>query len=130
MHIWNDSIKCFILDDKKCSSYDKLLSKSSLESSSGWRLYHLSSQFDDLSDLETEICRSLLFCKSEIPHPSMKVNDDIEGEPSEDSQLELLHELLKGNLQRCEHSIEQLSEAKQSMFNVSINLVCGENDRF
>ena len=60
----------------------------------------------------------------------MKVNDDIEGEPSEDSQLELQHELLKGNLQRCEHSIEQLSEAKQSMFNVSINLVCGENDRF
>merc|ERR1719427_1056994 len=109
-----------VKDEKKTSSYDKLLNKSSLESSSGWRLYHLSSQFDDLAQLENELCESIVLCKNEIPSPSMNV-DDFEDESkvtSEDSQLRLLHDLLQGNLQRCKHSIDQLQEAKQSMFNL------------
>merc|ERR1719427_1842226 len=114
-----------VKDEKKTSSYDKLLNKSSLESSSGWRLYHLSSQFDDLAQLETDLCESILLCKNEIPTPSlapecMGVDETTEGEEADDDdqQLRLLHELLQGNLQRCKHSIEQLQEAKQSMFNL------------
>merc|ERR1711973_60769 len=121
-----------IVNDKRKTSKicDKLLSqKSSLESSSGWRLYYLSSQFDDLAQLEHDLRESLVLCKNEIPSPNSEgecmdtglfgnSDDSNHRLDSEDSQLRMLHELLQGNLQRCQHSIEQLQEAKQSMFNL------------
>ena len=114
-----------VKDEKKCSgTHDKqLLNKSSVESSSGWRLYHLSTQFDDLTQLENDLCENILLCKNEIPAPRRApecMGVDEEEEDGEEAQLRLLHELLQGNLQRCKHGIEQLQEAKQSMFNVSI----------
>jgi len=100
-------------------AHDKLLSKS-LESSTGWRLYHLSSQFDDLAQLEDYLCDDILLYKKEIPSPSENYQnfEDDSTMTSEDSQLGLLHDLLQGNIQRCRHSIEQLQEAKQTMFNL------------
>ena len=119
---------------KKTKSYDKLLNqKSSLETSSGWRLYYISSQFDDLAQLEADLRESLVTCKNEIPSP---LGNDGESEfdqgvgmdtstvrsrdcnDSEDSQLQFLHELLHGNVLRCQHSIAQLQEAKESMFDL------------
>lgn len=109
---------------KTTTTYDKLLNqKSSLESSSGWRLYYLSSQFDDLAQLENDLRESLVLCKNEIPSPNIQSGecmgantDEVDWRGSEDTQLQFLHELLHGNLLRCQHSIEQLQEAKQSMF--------------
>ena len=88
----------------------------------------MSTQFDDLAQLESDLCENILLCKKEIPLPSTNPEcmgvTDVEGEGNEDeAQLRLLHDLLQGNLQRCKHSIEQLNEAKQSMFNVSIYFV-------
>lgn len=36
----------------------------------------------------------------------------------EDLQLRLMHELIKGSIQRCRCSAEQLEEAKKAMFKV------------
>lgn len=109
-----------VKDEKKSMMHDKFLNKSSLESSSGWRLHHLSLQFDDLVQLEGELCDEISLYKKDIPSPSVSspnfdVDEDV---TSEDSQLRLLHDLLQGNIQRCKHSIEQLEEAKQTMFNL------------
>jgi len=35
-----------------------------------------------------------------------------------DEQLRVLHELIQGNIQRCQLSMEQLDEAKQTMLKV------------
>ena len=70
--------------------------------------------------LEGELCDDILLYKDAIPSPSVSSsNFDCDAKlTSEDSQLRLLHDLLQGNIQRCRHSIEQLEDAKQTMFNV------------
>lgn len=106
-----------VKEEAKTSATEKL-SKS--DASTVWRLYHLSSQFDDLAQFEGDLCEDILLYKKEIPTPSENTqNFEVEKEPSsEDSQLILLHDLLQGNIQRCKHSIEQLHEAKETLFNL------------
>jgi len=93
---------------------------------SGWRIFHMSSQMDDLCSLENDVCSKLYEFQRELPRPSKQYmltamcHDLQNGKrfASIDEQLRVLHELIQGNIQRCQLSMEQLDEAKQTMLKV------------
>jgi len=111
-----------VKDEMKTLAQERLLTKSSVESATGWRLHHLSSQFDDLVSLENGICEEIQKFQEIIPQPSPSLPTsnyhNNENMSEEDLQLRLMHELIKGSIQRCRCSAEQLEEAKKAMFKI------------
>ncbi|XP_066918617.1 histone deacetylase complex subunit SAP130-like isoform X1 [Clytia hemisphaerica] len=109
-----------VKDEKKSLTQERLLTKSSMESASGWRLHHLSSQFDDLVKVENGLCEEIIKCKEMIPTPNLNSPtssyQNNENVSEDDLQLRLIHELIQGSIQRCRCSTEQLEEAKSTMF--------------
>jgi histone deacetylase complex subunit SAP130 len=79
---------------------------------SGWRLYHLSSQLEDvMEDVMDVHSRLSKFQKSMIPTKRQKDN------PFSD-ELRTINELFEGNLQRCKLVHDQTDEARESMMKV------------
>ncbi|XP_065055972.1 histone deacetylase complex subunit SAP130-like [Rhopilema esculentum] len=104
-----------------------LNNKRILQNISAWRIHHISSQMDDLCSLENEVCNKLFEFQRELPRPSKQfmltaLCHDLQNgkrHASVDEQLRVLHELIQGNIQRCQLSMEQLVEAKQTMLRVT-----------
>eukprot|EP00794_Sanderia_malayensis_P011328 gene11328-12514_t len=112
-------------DEKKATSAELANSKKTLHNISGWRIHHVSSQMDDLCSLESEVCNKLFEFQRELPRPSkhymITACHDIQNgkkPATTDEQLRVLHELIQGNIQRCQLSMEQIGEAKQTMLRV------------
>ncbi|XP_060078725.1 histone deacetylase complex subunit SAP130-like isoform X2 [Ylistrum balloti] len=83
-----------------------------MQKASGWKLFHVAAQLDDLTELERTLNSKVLTLQSSLaPQP-----------PSRHSLMEddlgLLHELTQGNIQRSRLISDQLEEAKSNMFKV------------
>ncbi|XP_069103612.1 histone deacetylase complex subunit SAP130-A-like [Argopecten irradians] len=83
-----------------------------MQKASGWKLFHVAAQLDDLTELERTLNSKVLTLQSSLaPQPTSRhslMEDD----------LGLLHELTQGNIQRSRLISDQLEEAKSNMFKV------------
>lgn len=75
----------------------------------GWKLYHLGTQMQCLSDLETEVLEKLT--------DMLKV---LERKPGKDLDKDInrVNELIKGNIQRCKVIKDQMQEAKTQVMKI------------
>ncbi|KAL5004558.1 hypothetical protein ScPMuIL_018014 [Solemya velum] len=83
-----------------------------MQKASGWKLYHMAAQMEDLVELEKKLCDSLTDMQSSVaPRPLSKhsITED---------EMRNLHELSQGNIQRCRLITNQLEEARTSMLKV------------
>ncbi|KAL4220123.1 hypothetical protein ACF0H5_020534 [Mactra antiquata] len=86
--------------------------KGVLQKASGWKLYHMAAQIEDLVELEKELHNQLTSLQTAIgPEPPLKTSlmEDESG---------MIHELTQGNIQRCKLISDQLNEAKAQMLKV------------
>ncbi|XP_041352759.1 histone deacetylase complex subunit SAP130-A-like [Gigantopelta aegis] len=82
------------------------------QKASGWKLYHMAAQLENLMDSEREMCSRISQLKEVItPRPQIKHNliEDYDG---------VVHELSQANIQRCQLIGDQLQEARSSMLNI------------
>ncbi|XP_039279315.1 histone deacetylase complex subunit SAP130 isoform X2 [Nilaparvata lugens] len=76
------------------------------QKANGWKLYHIGTQMQCLSDLETEVLEKLT--------DMLKV---LERKPGKelDKDINRVNELIKGNIQRCKVIKDQMQEAKSQV---------------
>ncbi|KAI0208271.1 hypothetical protein LSAT2_007050 [Lamellibrachia satsuma] len=78
------------------------------QKASGWKLYHMATQLDEVMDQEKDVLERLREVRETVaPRHMAKVTleDDIG----------MIHELTQGNIQRCQLLVDQLSEARTTM---------------
>lgn len=86
--------------------------KGVIQKASGWKLFHMAAQIEDLVELEKELHKNITELQSIVaPHPPVR-HSLLEDESG------MLHELTQGNIQRCQLITDQLTEAKSSMLKV------------
>ncbi|XP_060558015.1 histone deacetylase complex subunit SAP130-A-like isoform X2 [Ruditapes philippinarum] len=86
--------------------------KGVVQKASGWKLYHMAAQIEDLFELEKELNNQLSSLQAAIgPEPPLKTSllEDESG---------MIHELTQGNIQRCKLISDQLNDAKAQMLKV------------
>ncbi|XP_045201514.2 histone deacetylase complex subunit SAP130-like isoform X2 [Mercenaria mercenaria] len=86
--------------------------KGVIQKASGWKLYHMAAQIEDLFELEKELNNQLTSLQAAIgPEPPLKTSllEDESG---------MIHELTQGNIQRCKLISDQLNDAKAQMLKV------------
>ncbi|XP_052107064.1 histone deacetylase complex subunit SAP130-like [Mytilus californianus] len=81
------------------------------QKASGWKLYHMAAQMEDLTGLEKTLHQKVLSLQESIAPQPVRQHA-----PEDDSGL--LHELTQANLQRSKLIADQLDEAKTSMLKV------------
>ncbi|XP_067948475.1 histone deacetylase complex subunit SAP130-like [Watersipora subatra] len=81
------------------------------QKASGWKFYHLSSQLQEMIDIEHRLCERMNKLQKLLPG---KVKD-------KHPDLLQLNELAQANKQRCSLTKDQLLEAKSSMFSILEN---------
>ncbi|XP_074657300.1 uncharacterized protein LOC141910509 [Tubulanus polymorphus] len=77
----------------------------------GWKMFHLSTQMDDIIDLEKDVktkIKAIQDCLAPQTKHYSVVEDD----------LAMVHELTQGNMQRCQLVADQVEEAKQAMMKI------------
>lgn len=82
-----------------------------MQKASGWKLYHMAAQMEDLTALEKTLHEKVLDLQESIAPQPVRQHT-----PEDDSGL--LHELTQANLQRSKLIADQLDEAKSSMLKV------------
>ncbi|OWF39813.1 histone deacetylase complex subunit SAP130-A-like isoform X2 [Mizuhopecten yessoensis] len=83
-----------------------------MQKASGWKLFHVAAQLDDLTELERTLNSKVLTLQSSMAPQSTSRHSLTEDD------LGLLHELAQGNIQRSRLISDQLEEAKSNMFKV------------
>ncbi|XP_052216081.1 histone deacetylase complex subunit SAP130-A-like isoform X2 [Dreissena polymorpha] len=87
--------------------------KGVVQKTSGWKLYHMAAQIEDLVELEKELKSTLQSLQAAIgPESPIRHNSLVEEESG------VIHELTQGNIQRCSLLTDQLNEAKTQMLKV------------
>ncbi|XP_064615773.1 histone deacetylase complex subunit SAP130-A-like [Liolophura sinensis] len=89
-------------------------SKSVLQKATGWRLYYMAAQLEDLNDLEKQMCSQITDIQSSL---APRVNTQ-SGAHTEEVAASRVHELTQGNIQRCQLVNDQLAEARNSMLKI------------
>ncbi|KAK3608748.1 hypothetical protein CHS0354_002382 [Potamilus streckersoni] len=82
------------------------------QKASGWKLFHMAAQLEDLVELEKSLCQKLTVIQTTVAPKAPLKHSVMENETA------MLHELTQGNIQRCKLIMDQLSEAKTSMLKV------------
>lgn len=82
-----------------------------IQKASGWKLYHMAAQMEDLTGLEKTLHQKVLSLQDSIAPQPVRQHA-----PEDDSGL--LHELTQANLQRSKLIADQLEEARTSMLKV------------
>lgn len=82
-----------------------------MQKASGWKLYHMAAQMEDLTGLEKTLHQKVLSLQESIAPEPVRQHA-----PEDDSGL--LHELTQANLQRSKLIADQLEEARTSMLKV------------
>ncbi|KAL3846867.1 hypothetical protein ACJMK2_017821 [Sinanodonta woodiana] len=82
------------------------------QKASGWKLFHMAAQLEDLVELEMSLCQKLTVIQTTVAPKAPLKHSVMEDEAA------MLHELTQGNIQRCRLIMDQLSEAKTSMLKV------------
>ncbi|KAL1437055.1 hypothetical protein MTO96_049060 [Rhipicephalus appendiculatus] len=104
-------------DDKKQTVNDLANQKGVLQKANGWKVFHLTSQMEDVVDLEdtvhNKLSQLLNFIEDKPPAIRVKpLNMD------EERILNKINDLIKGNLQRSKIVQDQVTEAKQQVLKV------------
>ncbi|XP_075214063.1 uncharacterized protein LOC142320247 isoform X2 [Lycorma delicatula] len=96
-------------DERRPTVSDLANQKQVLQKIAGWKIYHLSSQMEDVSDLETEVFEKLT--------AMLKV---LERKPGNqlDKDINRVNELIKGNIQRSKVIKDQMQEAKTQVMKI------------
>ncbi|XP_022287844.1 uncharacterized protein LOC111100364 isoform X2 [Crassostrea virginica] len=88
--------------------------KGASQKASGWKLYHMAAQMEDLNDLEKTLLSKLSSIQSSLsPRPQGKLSV-----VSMEDELSMMHELTQANIQRCRLIMDQLDESKANMLKV------------
>ncbi|KAK3095256.1 hypothetical protein FSP39_012272 [Pinctada imbricata] len=83
-----------------------------MQKASGWKLYHMAAQMEDLNELEKTLHSKLSAVQAAIaPHPPSKLN-------MMEDDLGMLHELTQANIQRSQLIMDQLQESRANMLKV------------
>ncbi|XP_052784842.1 histone deacetylase complex subunit SAP130-A-like isoform X2 [Mya arenaria] len=100
-------------DERRPTVNEMSNQKGVVQKASGWKLYHMAAQIEDLVELERELNSTLSELQMAIgPEPPLKHAALMEDEPG------IIHELTQGNIQRCKLLTDQLNEAKTQMLKV------------
>ncbi|KAK6195103.1 hypothetical protein SNE40_000595 [Patella caerulea] len=84
--------------------------KGILQKSSGWKLYHMAAQLEDLVELEKELCDRVSKFQ-QIFEPKFSSN-------KLEEEYNIPYEMAQANIQRCQLLVDQLTEAKSAMLKV------------
>lgn len=88
--------------------------RGAVQKASGWKLYHMAAQMEDLNDLEKTLLSKFSTIQSALsPRPQSKLNV-----VSMEDELSMMHELTQANIQRCKLIMDQLEESKANMLKV------------
>lgn len=82
------------------------------QKASGWKMYHLAAQLEELMDLERDVFSSMSVVQESIAPKHIAKN------PTMEDDISMVHELTQGNIQRCQLVMDQLEEARVSMVKV------------
>ncbi|XP_076332227.1 uncharacterized protein LOC143237162 [Tachypleus tridentatus] len=104
-------------DEKKTTVYDLANQKGVLQKSNGWKFYHLSTQLEEVVELEVSVYSRI-----------SKILELLENNPpalkckplslDEDKVMNKISDLIKGNIQRSKLLQDQMIEAKQQMMRI------------
>ncbi|XP_064456664.1 histone deacetylase complex subunit SAP130-A-like isoform X3 [Ornithodoros turicata] len=104
-------------DDKKLTVNDLANQKGVLQKANGWKVFHLTSQMEEVFFLEDtvygKLSQLLDFIENKPPAIQSKPLN-----PDEERILSKISDLVKGNLQRSKIVQDQVTEAKQQMHKV------------
>ncbi|XP_067007404.2 histone deacetylase complex subunit SAP130 isoform X2 [Anabrus simplex] len=90
-------------DERRPTVTDLANQKQVLQKLNGWKIHHLSTQMEDLAELETQVFEKLA--------AMLKVMEKKSGKES-DKDVNRVNELIKGNMQRSKVIKDQMEEAK------------------
>uniref|UniRef100_A0A1B6M5D1 Histone deacetylase complex subunit SAP130 C-terminal domain-containing protein n=1 Tax=Graphocephala atropunctata TaxID=36148 RepID=A0A1B6M5D1_9HEMI len=88
-------------EEKRPNLSDIASQKNIIQKANGWKIYHLSTQMADISELEMDVFDKLT--------EMLKV---LEKKSGKDGDINRVNELIKGNIQRSKVITDQLQEAK------------------
>ncbi|XP_014210269.1 histone deacetylase complex subunit SAP130-like isoform X2 [Copidosoma floridanum] len=96
-------------DDKKLSLTEIAQQKQVLQKINGWKLHHLKTQLEDLSDAEKSAYKTVKATMTDTEHLRGRNDKD-------DAILDKINELCKGNMQRHNLVSEGLKESNDQLF--------------
>lgn len=96
-------------DERRPTVTDLANQKQVLQKLNGWKIYHLSTQMEDLSDLEMQVFEKLT--------AMLKVMERKTGKEL-DKDVNRVNELIKGNIQRSKVIKDQMQEAKSQVMKI------------
>ncbi|GFG33306.1 hypothetical protein Cfor_01801 [Coptotermes formosanus] len=96
-------------DERRPTVTDLANQKQVLQKLNGWKIYHLSTQMEDLSDLEMQVFEKLT--------AMLKVMEKKTGKEL-DKDVNRVNELIKGNIQRSKVIKDQMQEAKSQVMKI------------
>ncbi|XP_021935377.1 mucin-5AC isoform X2 [Zootermopsis nevadensis] len=96
-------------DERRPTVTDLANQKQVLQKLNGWKIYHLSTQMEDLSDLEMQVFEKLT--------AMLKVMEKKTGKEL-DMDVNRVNELIKGNIQRSKVIKDQMQEAKSQVMKI------------
>lgn len=103
-------VKC--KEDRRATVNELSNQRGVLQKASGWKLYFLATQLEDMNEMEKTICNQMCKLQKTIS-PKVTIKQG-----TMDSDETKLHELTQANIQRCKLVIDQLSEARSSMLKI------------
>ncbi|XP_056005976.1 histone deacetylase complex subunit SAP130-like isoform X2 [Ostrea edulis] len=84
------------------------------QKASGWKLYHMAAQMEDLNDLEKTLLSKLSSVQTTLtPRHQNKLSM-----VCVEDELSMMHELTQANIQRCKLIMDQLEESRTNMLKV------------
>ncbi|KAK7484458.1 hypothetical protein BaRGS_00024343 [Batillaria attramentaria] len=95
-------------DDRRPTVNELANQRGIMQKSSGWKLFHVAAQLEDLIENETVMQEKIAKLKETLAARGGS-------RPTSDQDYSVLQELTQANLQRCQLINDQLSEAKNSM---------------
>ncbi|XP_023715026.1 mucin-5AC isoform X2 [Cryptotermes secundus] len=96
-------------DERRPTVMDLANQKQVLQKVNGWKIYHLSTQMEDLSELEMQVFEKLT--------AMLKVMEKKTGKEL-DKDVNRINELIKGNIQRSKVIKDQMQEAKSQIMKI------------
>ncbi|XP_076435880.1 uncharacterized protein LOC143275565 [Babylonia areolata] len=98
-------------DDRNPTLNELISQRGIVQKASGWRLYYVSAQVEDVMENEEDLEQRLEKLKE-------RLDVEASSRPSNEQDFHRLLELARGNLQRCKVVRQQLQEAKANMLNL------------
>ncbi|XP_064638401.1 histone deacetylase complex subunit SAP130-like [Lineus longissimus] len=100
-----------IKDERRPTVNELSNQKGIMQKTSGWKLYHLAAQLEDMNDCEKDV-------KSKMGGIQDSLIPKGKHSPLIDEEMSRVHDLTQGNIQRSQLIVDQLEEARSSMIKI------------